>query len=243
MNALIKWIFGNSPERTHGEASSSLVTGSNTYSPSDPLTYQETVDLMTRGHENTQRTIQFMDTKAGAVVALSLAIYAFIGAVAKWAFEQTDPTAISNLPTWIQLSCGVLGFLILAFGFISLIYVFDTVRPNQIPGWGAFSTLFPAHDRDDKNAVKMAKSYMNEITSGISCGRSLEEIEKQLLVVGQLVYAKIHYLRKAVIFLFFQGMAATILGLIILGLAVSGQLVKTEKTDSSGSNSTTVKTN
>jgi hypothetical protein len=187
------------------------------------LSFEETVSQMSRGYDNTQRMIQFMDAKAGAVVALSLAVYAFVGKVVAWAFEKTDATVVKEFPCWLVCVLIVLGLAIMACGFISLSFAFKTLRPNPLPSWGAFSTLFPAHGKEDESK---ARAKLNPIVAGATCGFVVAEFENQLVAIGQIVHRKINWLRFSINWLWWQGLASALLGGVISGMAMSGKLIK-----------------
>jgi hypothetical protein len=108
-------------------------------------------------------------------------------------------------------------------GFASLTYAFWTVRPNTLPSWGAFSTLFPAHGKEDESK---ARAKLNPIVTGATCGFIVAEFENQLVAIGQIVHRKINRLRSSINWLWLQGLASVLLGCLIAGMAVSGKLVK-----------------
>ena len=224
MNSLLRLLLG-------AFAGSGVSTGAASSDPAPKegfesvtkLTFEETVAQMSRGYENTQRVIQFMDAKAGAVVALSLAIFAFVGKVVAWAFDKTDATVLKDLPGWLVGPSLILGLGVMVCGFLSLSYAFKTVRPNPLPNWEAFSTLFPAHDKEFEGK---AKERLQPVVTGADCGFVVKEFAVQLLAIGQIVHRKINWLRVSINWLWGQGLASVLLGLSISGLAMSGKLVK-----------------
>lgn len=226
MNSLLRFLLGVFAGSGVSRAvPTSEVVPKEGFDPVTKLTFEETVEQMSRGYENTQRVIQFMDAKAGAVVALSLAVYAFVGKVVAWAFEKTDATVVKEFPCWLVCVLIVLGLVIMACGFISLSFAFKTVRPNPLPSWGAFSTLFPAHGKEDESK---ARAKLNPIVTGSNCGFVVAEFENQLVAVGQIVHRKINWLRFSINWLWWQGLASVLLGCVITGMAMSGKLVKSE---------------
>lgn len=237
MNWLIRLLLGSSGSGFAAGSGNSPKTGDESFSPERKLTFDETVAQMSRGYENTQRVIQFMDAKAGAVVALSLAIYAFAGKVAAWAYDKTDAVALKGLSCWVSGFAVGLGIAIVVCGFASLSYAFWTVRPNPLPSWGAFSTLFPAHGKHDEGK---AKAYLKPVVTGADCGFAISEFERQLVAVGQIVHRKINWLRIAIYWLWGQGLASVVLGCLIGWLAISGKLVKSEASGKSPQNSVVV---
>ncbi len=224
MNSLLRLLLGAFAESgVSTGAASSEPAPKEGFESVTKLTFEETVAQMSRGYENTQRVIQFMDGKAGAVVALSLAVYAFVGKVVAWAFEKTDATMLKGLPCWLLCILVVLGLAIMACGFVSLCFAFKTVRPNPLPSWGAFSTLFPAHGKANESK---ARAKLNPIVMGSNCGFAVAEFENQLVAVGQIVHSKINWLRFSINWLWWQGLASVLLSCLIAGMAVSGKLVK-----------------
>lgn len=223
MNALFRFLFDKKGESQ--ALGSGKSAGKEGYSPDIKLTYEETVSHMARGYDNTQRVIQFMDAKAGAVVALSLAIYAFVGKVCAWAFEKSDAAALQALPCGLVCLLGFFGIAVLVCGFASLTYVILTVRPNHLPDWGAFSTLFPAYSKDE---ASKAVGYLKPVVDGTDCGFAVDEYQRQLIAVGKLVHRKINWLRSSIQWLWFQGLASVLLGALISWMGISGYLVKKE---------------
>lgn len=226
MNSLLRFLLGAfAGSGVSPAVATSEVVPKEGFDPVTKLTFEETVAQMSRGYENTQRVIQFMDAKAGAVVALSLAIFAFVGKVVAWAFDKTDAAVLKELPAWLVVAGVVLGLGVTVSGFFSLWYAFKTVRPNHLPNWEAFSTLFPAHD---KKYEEKAKERLQPVVTGADFGFVVKEFAVQLVVVGQIVYRKINWLRVSINFLWSQGLASVLLGSFISGLAISGKLVKSE---------------
>jgi hypothetical protein len=176
---------------------------------------------MVRGYENTQRVIQFMDAKAGAVVALSLAIFAFVGKVSAWAFEKSSAEAMRALPGCLACLLVILGIGVLVCGFISLNYAFWTVRPNHLPDWGAFSTLFPAHSKDEKFR---AEDYLKPVVDGVNRAYVIDEFRRQLLAVGEIVHRKINWLRTSIQWLWWQGLVAVVFSGVIWGMGIFGKI-------------------
>jgi uncharacterized membrane protein YhdT len=226
MNSLLRLLLG-------AFAGSGVSTGAANSEPAPKegfesvtkLTFEETVAQMSRGYENTQRVIQFMDAKAGAVVALSLAILAFVGKVTAWAYEKTDAEALWHLPCWLQIFGILFGLGVCVSCFCCIREAFKTVRPNGLPSKEAFSMLFPAHDGADgrTNAV----NYLSVVASGTTQGFAIDEFKRQLVAVGGIVYNKIMWLRDSIWWLLWQGVTALVLGILIVWAAVSGVLIKT----------------
>ncbi|MCU0796695.1 MAG: hypothetical protein MUF31_12270 [Akkermansiaceae bacterium] len=225
MKVLFDWLFGRVDSRDALGVAGSRESGSGDYSPDRKLSFDETVSQMARGYENTQRVIQFMDAKAGAVVALSIAIFAFVGKVFAWAFEEWDAVAMRTLPG-IFCVLLILGILVLGCGFLSLTYAFLTVRPNHLPNSEAFSTLFPAHSEDGEDE---AKRRLRPIVAGADCEFAVDEYRRQLLAVGKLVHRKINWLRISIHWLWCQGLASVLFGCVILWMGISGRLVNEPK--------------
>lgn len=227
MNTLFRFLFGSMREDQQSRLSDT--SGKESYDSDKKLTFDDTVCHMARGYDNTQRVIQFLDAKAGAVVALSLAIYAFVGKVCAWAFEKTDVSAINTLPCWLVCILMILGCVILACGFGALHFAFKTVRPNHLPDADAFSTLFPAHSLEGKEE---AKRRLRPIVAGTNCGFVVDEFQRQLFAVGEIVHRKISWLRTSIQWLWFQGLSSVFLGAVISWMCITGKLVMTEpKTD------------
>lgn len=223
MKTLFDWLFSRVDSSPASGGAGSGESDSDVYCPDRKLTFDETVSHLIRGYENTQRVIQFMDAKAGAVVALSLAIFAFVGKVLAWAYGETDAAMIGKFPCWVVCALVILGFAILACGFVSLSFAFKTVRPNHLPDAEAFSTLFPAHSLDGKEE---AKRRLRPIVAGANCGFVVDEFQRQLLAVGEIVHRKINWLRTSIQWLWCQGLASVLLGALISWMGVSGLLVK-----------------
>lgn len=231
MKTLFDWLFSRVDSSPTSGGAGSGESRSDVYSPDRKLSFDQTVSHLVRGYENTQRVIQFMDAKAGAVVALSLAIFAFVGKVLAWAYGETDATVIGQFPCWVVCALVILGFAILACGFVSLSFAFKTVRPNHLPDAEAFSTLFPAHSLDGKEE---AKRRLRPIVAGTDCGFVVDEFQRQLLAVGEIVHRKINWLRTSIQWLWCQGLASVLLGALISWMGVSGLLVKADPKPDAG---------
>jgi len=224
MMTFIRFLFGSKGADSPSHPSDlATPSGKEAFSPDTKLSFDETVSHMVRGYDNTQRVIQFMDAKAGAVVALALAIFAFVGKVLAWAYGETDAAVIGQFPCWVVCSLVILGGAILACGFVSLSFAFKTVRPNHLPDVEAFSTLFPAHSLEGKED---AKRRLRPIVAGTNCGFVVDEFQRQLLAVGEIVHRKINWLRTSIQWLWCQGFASVLLGALIAWMGVSGHLVK-----------------
>ncbi len=188
------------------------------------LSFEETVVHMNRGYENTQRVIQFLDTKAGAVIAFCVALFAFTAKIAAWAYNETGSVPFANIPLGLATILGLLGVTTVGSGALCLLFSFYTIRPKGLPEPEHFTTLFPAMRSDDGQSA----SYLESIQSGESKGFILEEYSKQLAAVGQIVYGKIDLLKKSVSALIVQGVASVFLGGLIGYVAITGGLKKPE---------------
>ena len=226
MRTLFQILFGDFTRVGDSAGSNSTTsTTSDGFDPVAKLTFEETRAQMLQGYENTQRVIQFMDAKAGVVIALSLALFAFVGKVISWAFEKTDPEALVHLPCWMKVSGLLLGLGIFVSGFWCLDRAFATVRPNGLPKPEFFSALFPALEKAWADPV--AIRHLDRIVAGENRSFVLGEFKKQLLAVGGIVFMKIKLLRFAIRLLWFQGLLSVLCGALISYGAVFGMLVKT----------------
>jgi hypothetical protein len=217
MRTLFQFLFGDSSGLNRA-----TLTKPDGLDPLAKLTFEETRAQLLQGYE---RVIQFMDAKAGVVIALSLALFAFVGKVISWAFEKTDPEALVLLPCWMKVSGVFLGLGIFVSGFWCLDRAFATVKPNSLPKPEFYSTLFPALEKAWADPV--AIRYLDKVVAGESKGFVLEEFKKQLLAVGGIVFMKIKWLRFAIRLLWFQGLFSVLFGALISYGAVFGMLVKT----------------
>lgn len=193
------------------------------------LSFEETVAQMHRGYENTQRVVQAMDTKAGAVVALSLAIFAFTGSLVAWIHDKLGDGILQNTSAphcrvgWTVVALVVLSGL---FGFACLDRSFSTVRPNGLPDPKHFTTLFPVTEDAWKNPEALA--HLRRIVEGESREFVLNEFQQQLLAMGAIVFRKIKCLRQAIGFLWWQGLFATILA-VTIGAAAGFGIIGAER--------------
>jgi hypothetical protein len=226
MRSFFQLLFGGSPSTGNpAELNSGISTTSSELNPAVKLTFEETRAQMLQGYENTQRVIQFMDAKAGAVIALSLALFAFVGKIVSWAFEKTDTEALVHLPCWMKVSLLLLGLGIFVSGFWCLDRAFRAVRPNGLPKPEYFSTLFPA--LKEAWADPVAIRYLDQVIAGENQGFVLREFKMQLLAVGGIVFMKIKWLRFSIRLLWFQGLFSVLLGALISYGAIFGILKKT----------------
>lgn len=186
------------------------------FDPASLLTFEETVAQMQRGYENTQRVVQFMDAKAGAVIAFSLAIFAFVGKLIAWIYGVVGAGLLAG---WEAPHCCIFGTLVVllfgevVLGGLCLYRAFMTIRPNGLPQPAHFTTLFPAMEKawDQPTAVE----YLNCVVAGETKDFMLGEFKQQLLAMGGIVYLKIKRLQQSITALCMQGLFAVLIGLVI----------------------------
>jgi hypothetical protein len=186
------------------------------FDPRAKLTFEETVAQMQRGYENTQRMVQAMDAKAGAVVALCLAILAFTGTLVAWIHDNLGDGILQAVSAPHCCLAWTLVLLILAVGasgFACLDRSFKTVRPHGLPEPRHFTTLFPAAEKAWANPE--AIRHLGRVAAGESREFVLQEFQQQLLAMGGIVYLKIKHLRQAIRCLWWQGLFAMTLALVI----------------------------
>jgi hypothetical protein len=188
--------------------------------PDEKLSFEATIAQLSRGYENTQRVIQFMDAKAGAVIALCLAIFVLTGKLVVGVHDRLGEGMLTShhAPVSIMIwgMTGLVG-LVGVTGFISLHYAFKAVRPNALPRPEHFSTLFPAASQPWSDPRLTA--YMDRIVAGEDQHFVLDEFRRQLLAVGDIVFRKIAALKTAITFLWLQGLFSFLL-LVFIGLVV-----------------------
>lgn len=182
------------------------------------LTFEETVAQMFRGYENTQRVVQFMDAKSGAVIALSIGIFILAGKLVVGVHDRLGEGMLTAHKAPLCFMLWGMTALVLCVGiagFICLHLAFRAVRPNGLPKPEHFSTLFPAAETPWNNLTCTA--YLKKVVEGESRQFVLGEFERQLLAMGGIVYLKIKSLRSAIRALWWQGFFAFLL-LVFLGL-------------------------
>jgi len=188
--------------------------------PETPLTFEETVAQMSRGYENTQRVVQFMDAKAGAVIALSLGIFIVTGKLVVGVHDRLGEGLLLSHKAPLCFMLWGMTILVLCIGvagFVCLHLAFRAVRPNGLPLPEHFSPLFPAADKPWNNPT--CTTYIRKLVSGESQRFALREFEQQLLAMGGIVYLKIKSLRSAIRALWWQGLFAFLL-LVFIGVVV-----------------------
>ena len=216
---LLKSIFGQPslpPPSVLGN-SEQLIDG---VRPDDLLTFDETLGQMSRGYENTQRVVQFMDAKAGAVIALCLGIFILTGKLVVGVYDRLgEGMLISHRAPLCFMIWGMIILVIGvgASGFICLHHAFKSVRSNGLPLPEHFSTLFPAGNQPWKD--EKAKRYLEKVVRGESRWFVLDEYRRQLLAMGGVVYLKISSLRTAIRALWWQGLFSFLL-LAFIGAVV-----------------------
>lgn len=184
------------------------------------LTFEETVAQLARGYENTQRVVQFMDAKSGAVVALCLAIFVLTGKLVVGVHDRLGEGMLisHNAPTCFMVwGMGALVVGVGFSGFIALHFAFRAVRPNGLPKPEHFSTLFPAGKDAWSDPVLI--DYMEKVVAGQDREFVLSEFRQQLLAMGGIIYLKIEALRSAIKALWWQGLFSFLL-LLFVGLVV-----------------------
>jgi hypothetical protein len=190
------------------------------FDPASRLTFEETVAQMQRGYENTQRVVQFMDTKAAAVTAFSLAIFAFVGKIVAWLYDVSGPEMQATklfTQCWLFYLLAVLLFAQLVAGFRCLDRTFKAVRPNKLPRPEHFTSLFPAIENAWQRPE--AVNYLNRLVSGETKEFVLGEFKKQLLAMGGIIYLKIKCLQQSIRALWWQGLIAVLIG-VVVGISV-----------------------
>lgn len=188
--------------------------------PSEKLSFEATIAQLSRGYENTQRVIQFMDAKAGAIVALCLAIFVLTGKLVVGVHDRLGEGMLTSHQAPVSFMIWGMTGLVAAVGitgFASLHYAFRAVRPNGLPEPKHFSTLFPAAREPWTNADLTA--YMDNVVAGQDQHFVLDEFRRQLLAVGDIVYRKIEALKTAIWILWLQGLFSFFL-LFFIGLVV-----------------------
>jgi len=188
--------------------------------PAEKLSFEATIAQLSRGYENTQRVIQFMDAKAGAVIALCLAIFVLTGKLVVGVHDRLGEGMLTShhapVSFMIWGMTGLVGAVGIT-GFISLHYAFKAVRPNALPRPEHFSTLFPAA-REPWDDPRLT-AYMDRIVAGEDQNFVLNEFRQQLLAVGDIVFRKIEALKTAITVLWLQGLFSFLL-LVFIGLVV-----------------------
>lgn len=184
--------------------------------PDEPLTFDETLAQMSRGYENTQRVVQFMDAKAGVVIALCLGIFGLTGKLVVSVHTRLGEGVLKSVDEplcyliWSMLIVLVgVGY----FGFRCLYHSFKSVRPNGLPLPEHFSTLFPVCAAPWEN--KGAQRYLEKVIDGQTRWYVLDEYRRQLLAMGGIVYQKISSLRTSISALMWQGLCGFLLMAII----------------------------
>ncbi|GAA5127235.1 hypothetical protein JIN84_08965 [Luteolibacter yonseiensis] len=184
------------------------------------LSFEATVAQMSRGFENTQRVIQFMDAKAGAVIALCLGIFILTGKLVVGVYDRlgegmlTSHHAPVNFMIW-GMTAIVVGVGLT--GFISLHFAFGAVKPNGLPQPEHFTTLFPAAKKPWEQPD--LTNYMGRAVAGENQHFVLDEFRRQLLALGDIVFRKINCLKTAIFFLWWQGLFSFLL-LVFIGVVV-----------------------
>jgi len=188
--------------------------------PAQKLSFEATIAQLSRGYENTQRVIQFMDAKAGAVVALCLTIFVLTGKLVVGVHDRLGEGMLTShhapVSFMIWGMTGLVGAVGIT-GFASLHYAFRAVKPNGLPEPKHFTTLFPAAKEPWANPGLFA--YLDRVVSGENQYFVLDEFRRQLLAVGDIVYRKIEALKTAIWFLWLQGLFSFLL-LFFIGLVV-----------------------
>ncbi len=188
--------------------------------PTEKLSFEATIAQLSRGYENTQRVIQFMDAKAGAVIALCLAIFVLTGKLVVGVHDRLGEGMLTSHQAPVSFMIWGMTGLVAAVGitgFGSLHYAFKAVRPNGLPQSEHFSTLFPAARQPWANPRLAA--YMDNVVAGEDQHFVLDEFRRQLLAVGDIVYRKIEALKTAISILWLQGLFSFLL-LVFIGLVV-----------------------
>jgi len=221
MRQLLRQLFGRL-EHTASYQPSSLQTEDRPLAliPTEKLSFEATVAQLSRGYENTQRVIQFMDAKAGAVIALCLAIFVLTGKLVVGVHDRLGEGMLTSHQAPVSFMIWGMTTLVVGVGitgFISLHFAFKAVRPNGLPQPEHFTTLFPAAKQPWTNP--RLTSYLDNVVGGEDQHFVLDEFRRQLLAVGDIVFRKIEALKSAITILWLQGLFSFLL-LVFIGVVV-----------------------
>lgn len=197
--------------------------------PLEKLSFEATVAQMYRGYENTQRVIQFMDAKAGAVIALCLGIFVLTGKLVVGVYDRLGDGMLNTHQAPVCFMIWGMAAMVVGVGitgFVCLHFAFKSVKPNGLPKPEHFTTLFPAGKQPWANPDLVA--YVDKVVTGENQYFILDEFRRQLLAVGDIVYRKIESLKAAIGFLWWQGLFAFLLLVFIGGMVGFGLYPKIE---------------
>lgn len=224
MRQLFRLLLGSSeqnlatsPQRSEDESRSVAVD------PSAKLSFDATVAQMSRGYENTQRVIQFMDAKAGAVVALSLGIFVLTGKLVVGVYDRLGDGMLNTHQSPVCFMIWGMAAMVVGVGFtgfVCLHFAFKSVKPNGLPKPEHFTTLFPAGKEPWANPDLVV--YVDKVVIGENQYFILDEFRRQLFAVGDIVYRKIEGLKTAIRFLWWQGLFSFLLLVFIGGMVGFG---------------------
>lgn len=189
----------------------------------ESLESDEVVEHLMRGYDNTQQVVQFMDAKAGVVIAMAIGVLALLSGIVSWLYDRSGEEQLLEcivrhpIGLWSTL---ILGFCSALAGVVSLKFAFKTVRPNGLPKEEHFGILFPVVEKPWEN--EFAVGYLDEFIRSGTRGALLQDIKRQMLAMGGIVHTKIGRLKSAIGWLLWQtcflvGFMAMVVAMIVNG--------------------------
>ncbi len=171
------------------------------------LEYQERIDHLKAGYDNTQNVVRFLDTKASAVVAGATAVFGLNVALIKWFFSFVH-SYYEKVEHWCDFWFAPLWLMLVPAGFMSY-YLFRALRHaylTLIPrdtGSSKPSALFPMIPTVDEGSKQDATSARIELY-GSNCthANAIQDYTEQLKQMGRIVFNKMTHCKLSVIYLF-----------------------------------------
>lgn len=196
----------------------------------EAMEYADRVAHLKAGYDNSQSVVRFLDTKASAVIAvipvIIVALTALFGVVKDWARWERAFTSEHACTLWIMLTVtAIVAVALLVTAISAIVSAFRAITPRDT-GTVKPSILFPfakAYEYpppDDSFASRVAFFKDSAKRPDV-----LEDYERQLVRMSQIVSQKLIYVNDAVKYLkrFFVA-AACLLGLVVASTFLSAAL-------------------
>lgn len=186
------------------------------------------LDHAKAGYANSQEVIRFLDTKAGALIALATGAIAFGVLTVKW-FLELGATSSLSVAWFVQNSphlfcfaaCAVcLGVLVGAIAIWCCLHSLNARPPKFDRAHGKRPPiLFPLFNPKDRTQLRSAHRSFARLRRPLHGREIAAEYELQLRRIGTILHEKVCCLRSAVRFIEGQ----LILYVVALGLIVAAK--------------------
>lgn len=175
------------------------------------LTYQERIDHLKAGYDNTQSVVRFLDTKASATVAGLTAVFGLNVAIGNWLLPLL-PNYIKTINHWgglwnkLPLALFIVALLLIIIAWLTLWNAYKTLTPSP-PKDPKPSALFPyipsgTLSEQDESIAAAELARLTLYAKNATTKDSIEDYIEQLRQMGMINKQKIDHCKLAIRWLF-----------------------------------------